>query len=514
MSMDKRDVFCTCFPMKVWVENYGELNSCKQCFLSIPDQEAVYNAFKNVEPMRYVGKQGIGQERGLIRAIVGEQRYRAGVTSLIQRYGTEALSSTIQNLVNDGVFTSLLTAKKLVPGSSVDKQMEKRSACDETSDQTPAMEGIWEFQTARVEPSYEENHWEPGIPTEDRPVSVESQLDAMVAGPCRDDSIAPADQDAEPAAELEKVVDEEVIWDMTPAQVIEEAPSYELDPYRLDSVAQQEEQAMDLKVMEEEKVHDGDHHGVSAGDELQYDTIKSRDSADNQQPHYELNLPDERDNLRSFSYVYDDEEDAVKLHFGSQYELMMQLQRYIERACYAYGRREIPTTLARNSWDCDEAVTLERWMREFLGRIDSFDTKLSVKSLQSLFQRLCAVQTVNLDRTRLTLVEIDQFLSDAHTLMEVLNVSGYTELIKKLEVDIKELLHIFDAANCSFRYKREAKMKCIQSQRAMLDRLEKEITAEVKDDIEKNQRAYRYEIRAALQKIAARFETDIASGDE
>ncbi|KAL3587888.1 hypothetical protein FPOAC2_13787 [Fusarium poae] len=104
---------------------------------------------------------------------------------------------------------------------------------------------------------------------------------------------------------------------------------------------------------------------------------------------------------------------------------MVQLQRYIERACYVFGRGELRETLSQNGWDCDEAVTLDRWMREFIDRPGIFDVGASAESLQSLFRRLREIQAVTLNRTRLTSDEIHEFLSDACALMVVLDVSGY-----------------------------------------------------------------------------------------
>ncbi|KAL3603129.1 hypothetical protein FPOAC2_07446 [Fusarium poae] len=119
---------------------------------------------------------------------------------------------------------------------------------------------------------------------------------------------------------------------------------------------------------------------------------------------------------------------------------MVQLQRYIERACYVFGRGELRETLSQNGWDCDEAVTLDRWMREFIDRPGIFDVGASAESLQSLFRRLREIQAVTLNCTRLTSDEIHEFLSDACALMEVLDVSGYKELFKKLELRIGGLL--------------------------------------------------------------------------
>jgi hypothetical protein len=327
-----------------------------------------------------------------------------------------------------------------------------------------------------------------------------------------------------PAAEPEDRADEEAVWDAEPEPAAKEAPPYEY-PYEPKVAAEDdqgtkdaepeviEEEYVDVRAMEEKPCDDDCYGNVLASKEPADDTTKPRDPEEKQETQHEPQLHDKADECAPYWNQYDDKDDAVNLQLSSQYELTVQLQRYIERACYAYGCREIPTTLSQNSWDCDEAVTLDRWMREFLNRIEIFDTTASTENLQSLFRRLCEVQRANIDRTRLTLDEIHEFLSDARRLMGVLNVTEYEELIKKLEVDIGKLLTDFDERNRSFRQRRDGKMKQIQSERARLDRLEKEIIAEVKDDIEGNQRMVKNEIRIVLGKAAAKFEVDEALGE-
>ncbi|KAF9770885.1 hypothetical protein IL306_011503 [Fusarium sp. DS 682] len=323
-----------------------------------------------------------------------------------------------------------------------------------------------------------------------------------------------------PAAGPEEVADKEAVWDVEPEPAKEEAPACEYlcepevaaEDHQGTKDAEPEaieEEYVGVRAMEE-KPCDDDYYGkILASNEPADDTTKTRDPEESQETQHGPQLHDEADECAPYWNRYDDKDEAVNLQLSSQYELMVQLQRYIERACYVYGRREIPTTLSRHSWDCNEAVTLDRWMREFLVQLDIFETRVSAESLQSLFQRLCEVQRANIDRTRLTLDEIHEFLSDARTLMVVLNVKEYEELIKKLEVDIGKLLTDFDIRNRSFRQRRDGKIKQIQSERARLDRLEKEIIAEVKEDIEGNQRMVKSEIRIVLDKTAAKFETDI-----
>ncbi|EWZ79041.1 hypothetical protein FOWG_16814 [Fusarium oxysporum f. sp. lycopersici MN25] len=197
MSVDKTGVFCTCFPKQVCTEGYGQLSSCNGCSLSIPDQESVYTAFKNVKQIHHVGTQGLSRKRCLIRTIIDQQRYQAGVGRLVRRYGIESLSSTIHSLLDAGAFTSHSAAKRLFPGlnndTSItgrhdDEPIEESGAYDEVTEETSAKESVWEIETPAAETSYDELHCEPEVVAEEEPVPREPQPEAMVNELCKDDS--------------------------------------------------------------------------------------------------------------------------------------------------------------------------------------------------------------------------------------------------------------------------------------------------------------------------------------
>ncbi|KAF9784859.1 hypothetical protein IL306_006604 [Fusarium sp. DS 682] len=330
--------------------------------------------------------------------------------------------------------------------------------------------------------------------------------------------------DSPPAAEPgsgvpEEAAAEEDTWAPEPKPAAEASP-YDL-PYKPEVAAKDdqatkdpepevmEEEYVDVGVIEEKPCEEKPCNDVSASDKPPEEATKPGDLEEDEETKHGSDLLSTSEDCARHEGRHDNEDDAADLQLSSQYELMMQLQRYLERACYAYGCREIPATLSQNGWDCDEAVPLERWMSEFFGQCENFETEASVESLQSLFRRLREVQRITLHRTRLTSDKIIEFLSDAHTLMMILNVREYEELIKKLELRIRQLLVDFDDRNRSFRRRRDEKMKQVQSERTRLDRLEMAILAEMEDDMEGSQRMVKREIRSALDKTAAAFETDI-----
>ncbi|KAG7403512.1 hypothetical protein Forpi1262_v018745 [Fusarium oxysporum f. sp. raphani] len=409
-----------------------------------------------------MAKKGSGSEN--LKDTIESLLYRADIQELYDKYGFDVLCSSVIVLVNSGPLKTI------------------SSSFSGWGDFPPAAEpgsGVPEEAAA------EEDTWVP----EPKPAAEASPYDL----PYEPEVAAKDDQakkDPEPEVMEEEYVD---------VGVIEEKPCEE-KPCDDD----------DIPPPPDEDDDDDDDDDASASDKPPEEATKPGDlEEDEETKHGSDDLLGTSEDCAPHEGRHDNEDDAADLQLSSQYELMMQLQRYLERACYAYGCREIPATLSQNGWDCDEAVPLERWMSKFFGQCENFETEASVESLQSLFRRLRQVQRITLHRTRLTSDKIIGFLSDAHTLMMILNVRGYEELIKKLELRIRQLLVDFDDRNRSFRRRRDEKMKQVQSERTRLDRLEKAILAEMEDDMEGSQRMVKREIRSALDKTAATFETDI-----
>ncbi|RKK23627.1 hypothetical protein BFJ66_g17430 [Fusarium oxysporum f. sp. cepae] len=77
---------------------------------------------------------------------------------------------------------------------------------------------------------------------------------------------------------------------------------------------------------------------------------------------------------------------TARLSLSSQHELMVDLQKYLERACYTYACDHMPDVLEERCWDCAEAAQLSDWMEEFLSRHSNIDTEANDEELKKLFQ--------------------------------------------------------------------------------------------------------------------------------
>ncbi|EXK24198.1 hypothetical protein FOMG_19063 [Fusarium oxysporum f. sp. melonis 26406] len=464
-SCDKPVLYCDCTTREPNIDSTSVDPTCNSCQERLPDDKAIYMVLKNhVRDLRYLVGRGSKNKKYQRRMKSRGNRnvmddiesdpYPEDVQKLHDKYGFEVVRSSATVLVN----SSPLTMRSIY--SFYDWHGLATRSVEVDSDLP--REVTW-----APEPT-------PGPERAPSPCDCTPEVDV---GP-EDDRPTESDGYAEPEA----IIEEKYV-DIRDDDVQEKPCDADLSP-----------------------PHDGDGY---TKDKAQEGATKPGDSTGDGDIHHGQESPDRADIYAPCRNRYQDKNGTVSVQLGIQYELMVQLQRYIERACYAFGSGEIPETLTQNGWDCDEAVTLDRWMREFLDRPEIFDVGGSVESPQSLFQRLREIQAVNLSRKRLTSDEIHEFLSDACALMDVLNVSGYKEILKKLELRIGKLLVDFAVRYESFRQRRDEKLKQVKSERARLDMLERTILAEMEDDMEGNQSMVKREIRIALDKTAAKFETDI-----
>ncbi|KAL5610511.1 hypothetical protein FOBRF1_006628 [Fusarium oxysporum] len=223
VSADMTSVYCTCFPKHVHTKDCGQLDSCKGCHLSIPDQESIYTAFKNVEQIQYVGTKGLRGKRYLIKTIVEQQRFRGDVDKLIRKYGTESLSSTIQSLLQNAVFTSYVAARERFPGLDHDmpvadcddvKPSEESGVYDEiaekaTEEEATAEKVDWGPEEPTTKDSYDDWPGEPEAVKEDDPIAREPEPELICDTPV---------PDAEEETTSEKPEEWEALTEATPEE--------------------------------------------------------------------------------------------------------------------------------------------------------------------------------------------------------------------------------------------------------------------------------------------------------
>ncbi|EWY79390.1 hypothetical protein FOYG_17438 [Fusarium oxysporum NRRL 32931] len=451
---DKSGGYCTCFPKQVNVNSYGRLNSCKGCYLSIPDEKSVYVAFRYVADMRNVGTKGLHRKSYIIKDIIEKQLYQPGVEELLKKYSMAPLISTLQTLLEGGIFTTHFAAKRRFP----DLDHDMPTVCCE--DEKPS-EDIGAYREPTEMATEEKTDWEPEEATK-----PSCSYDDW---PCEPEVAEEEEEEPKATEPLPEITEDELCMECDITLHTNDIPTSDTPT-------------------EEEKPKPADSEQSSEAPEDCDMTPKS---------------PCKKANI-----------DAVLLPFSSLYELLVGLQRYLERACFAYGRREIPATLSLNNWDCAEAVPLEHWMREFLDQSQNFSTIINNKNLKLLFKRVCKIQEVASQRIHIESDVLRGFLEDACELVHVLGDEKYKDLIGEFKSDIEKVLEDTQHKNTAYQNRRDGKLQHIESERAKLDKLEKAIRDEMDRDIRESQSMAKVEVRNALGKAAVTFKTEIEWKEE
>lgn len=112
---------------------------------------------------------------------------------------------------------------------------------------------------------------------------------------------------------------------------------------------------------------------------------------------------------------------ALRLYPPSrtQHKLLVQLQSVLEAACYEFGKRTMPDTLRRHGWDSAESLELNRCTR-VIQQWQFSDVCPTNKPRDELFRSISNIRHTAVHRLRVSVDAIEQFFTDAETLLLLL----------------------------------------------------------------------------------------------
>lgn len=180
------------------------------------------------------------------------------------------------------------------------------------------------------------------------------------------------------------------------------------------------------------------------------------------------------------------EEDAIHLPFVSQHEIVVHLQKYLERVCFIYGQAKMPGVLQKQGWRCAEAIQLSTWMDEFSRRQHTFSNTCDKGNkgcdgdgLQKLFQSVSKIRDTAVNRTAVNLRTIRTFITDAAQLVRVLDVEPHRDLIDQIQLDIGKVVDELGQRERLLRADGKTELTKIAQERARLDREQREVLAKM-----------------------------------
>lgn len=193
---------------------------------------------------------------------------------------------------------------------------------------------------------------------------------------------------------------------------------------------------------------------------------------------------------------------------------MVNLQKYLERACYTYAREHMQDILEEQRWDCAEAAQLSDWMEKFLDRRIFFVTDATDKELKKLFESGIEIRNAAVRRYDMESDEMIELLVDAERLLSVLRVDKYQHLVRNLRLKVEKAANELIREKGQWQDRLEKKLAYIAAEEAKLNDMKTAILVEKENSMKDSQDVAGVQIQDALDKAEVTFKTEIELDDK
>lgn len=199
--------------------------------------------------------------------------------------------------------------------------------------------------------------------------------------------------------------------------------------------------------------------------------------------------------------------------FPAQHRLMVQAQKVLEHACFAFGQRRMPEILRQRRWLWPQSVELNCWTDHFMQNPSLFLDQggHTPESLAKLFESVGFIRQVAVHRKEATAKRTDSCLQDAESFIRLLsseddnNDEGgrYLSMMSRLRHEMNLTIESLEQKKFSLLSKLEETKLSIARQRAELDRLEQEAVAEMERQDGENLDSAAQDLHRAVNKCEA-----------
>lgn len=195
----------------------------------------------------------------------------------------------------------------------------------------------------------------------------------------------------------------------------------------------------------------------------------------------------------------------ISLPLEAQHLVLAYLQTLLEAACYAYGKREMPSLLQSRGWDCAAAVELNRWMEELKRKSARFaDNESHEVPPDSLFRSVANIRHAAVHRQHVSPDILERFLIDAETLTTILDAPTHLNKVRSLRQRTLRAMTDLHRSTRAIREEFEAALRDIEAQRETLKRSEEAKRA----NMEQECRTYQFDITRDLKSLISTYDED------
>lgn len=122
-----------------------------------------------------------------------------------------------------------------------------------------------------------------------------------------------------------------------------------------------------------------------------------------------------------------DTPDTVYLPLTSQHHLLSQVQKELERTCFAFAQRSLPELLAAEKWTCAEAAELNIWTNKLPAYAHGFAAEALARLARPYSEVLASLARLRhtaVHRLQVPVEKVEQFVADAEALVGLMGPEG------------------------------------------------------------------------------------------
>lgn len=174
----------------------------------------------------------------------------------------------------------------------------------------------------------------------------------------------------------------------------------------------------------------------------------------------------------------------VYIHYQSQHLVLTTIQGLLEESCFDFALRHFPQLLAKNGWDCPEAVELTEWTK-ILSCNSTQPIKILKAPLEEFIGLLRELRHSAVHRLRKTAAGVERLVENAELFLQALEDSTRSEKVGSLRRELRYTIEELKRNKDLFERRLLAQLGEIQNMRNELDDREKNVKeAMIREDLQ------------------------------
>jgi len=129
----------------------------------------------------------------------------------------------------------------------------------------------------------------------------------------------------------------------------------------------------------------------------------------------------------------------VYLPYPTQHRILAQVQERLEHACYSSGREKLVDIISKEGWNCSESVELNIWAKTLAANQCRFEQQGIAnlgKPLAEVLESVARIRHTAVHRLHVTVVRVEQYLSDAELLTTLLRDDACTRRLSQVRREV------------------------------------------------------------------------------